>query len=89
MSPEQAKGRVADKRSDIWAFGAVLFEMLSGQRAFTGESTHETLAAVLHRDVEWHRLPDNTPAALRHLMARCLTKIRDNVCAIWAKRGSP
>ena len=74
MSPEQAKGRAADKRSDIWAFGAVLFEMLSGQRAFTGESTHETLAAVLHGDVEWHYLPESTPAVLRHLIARCLTK---------------
>ena len=74
MSPEQAKGRVADKRSDIWAFGAVLYEMLSGHRAFTGESTHETLAAVLHQDVEWHRLQESTPAGLRRLMARCLTK---------------
>ena len=74
MSPEQAKGRAADKRSDIWAFGAVLFEMLSGQRAFMGASTHETLAAVLHRDVEWHLLPESTPPALRHLIARCLTK---------------
>jgi serine/threonine-protein kinase len=74
MSPEQAKGRTADKRSDIWAFGAVLFEMLSGRRAFTGESTHETLAAVLHRDVEWQLLPESTPAPLRILIARCLTK---------------
>ncbi len=74
MSPEQAKGRAADKRSDIWAFGAVLFEMLSGRRVFTGEGAYDTLAAVLHSEVEWHRLPAHTPEALRHLMARCLTR---------------
>ena len=74
MSPEQAKGLAGDKRTDIWAFGAVLFEMLSGQRAFAGECTHDTLAAVQQGDVEWHGLPPRTPEALRTLIARCLTK---------------
>jgi serine/threonine-protein kinase len=74
MSPEQAKGRAGDKRSDIWAFGAVLFEMLAGQRAFAGAGAHDTLAAVVQGDVEWHRLPVRTPETLRYLIARCLTR---------------
>jgi len=74
MSPEQAKGRAADKRSDIWAFGAVLYEMLSGQRAFKGEDVSDTLASVLRQDVDWIALPDTTPAALRRLIARCLDR---------------
>jgi len=74
MSPEQAKGRTADKRSDIWAFGAVLHEMLSGQRAFKGEDVSDTLASVLRQDVDWTALPDTTPAALRRLIARCLDR---------------
>ena len=74
MSPEQANGQAADKRSDIWAFGAVLYEMLSGQRAFKGEDVSDTLASVLRQDVDWIALPDTTPAALRHLIARCLDR---------------
>ena len=74
MSPEQAKGRAADKRSDIWAFGAVLYEMLSGQRAFKGEDVSDTLASVLRQDIDWTSLPDTTPAALRRLIARCLER---------------
>jgi Tol biopolymer transport system component len=74
MSPEQAKGRPADKRSDIWAFGAVLYEMLSGQRAFEGEDTSDTLAAVLRQDIDWTALPASTPAPVRRLIARCLDR---------------
>ena len=67
MSPEQARGRAADKRSDIWAFGCVLFEMLTGRRAFEGADTSETLAAVLKSDPAWDALP--APSRLRS--ARC------------------
>ena len=74
MSPEQAKGRQADKRSDVWAFGAVLYEMLSGQRAFKGDDISDTLAAVLRQDIDWTALPASTPAPVRRLMARCLDR---------------
>jgi serine/threonine-protein kinase len=74
MSPEQAKGRQADKRSDVWAFGCVLYEMLSGQRAFKGDDIPDTLAAVLRQDIDWTALPDSTPASVRRLMARCLDR---------------
>jgi serine/threonine-protein kinase len=74
MSPEQAKGRQADKRSDVWAFGAVLYEMLSGRRAFTGDDVSDTLASVLRQDVDWTALPASTPAPVRRLIARCLDR---------------
>ena len=74
MSPEQAKGRAADKRSDVWAFGAVLYEMLSGRRAFTGDDVSDTLASVLRQDVDWTVLPASTPAPVRRLIARCLER---------------
>src|SRR5262249_48148106 len=74
MSPEQAKGRFADKRSDVWAFGCVLFEMLTGARAFEGEDVSDTLAAVLRGEPAWTRLPDDVPAAIRTLLPRCLPK---------------
>ncbi len=74
MSPEQAKGRAADKRSDVWAFGAVLYEMLSGRRAFKGDDVSDTLAAVLRQDVDWTALPASTPAPVRRLIARCLDR---------------
>jgi len=74
MSPEQAKGRQADKRSDVWAFGAVLYEMLSGQRAFKGDDISDTLAAVLRQDLDWTALPASTPASVRRLIARCLDR---------------
>ena len=76
MSPEQASGKIADRRADIWSFGAVLFEMLSGQRAFTGESTSDTLASVLKLEPDWNMLPVETPASIRRLIRRCLTKDR-------------
>ena len=74
MAPEQARGRVLDKRADIWAFGCVLFEMLSGRRAFGGEDVAETLGAVIHKDPPWEALPGDTPPALRALLRRSLQK---------------
>ena len=74
MSPEQAKGRAADKRSDIWAFGCVLYEMLSGARAFGGDDVSDTLAFVLAREPDWRVLPARTPPAIRKLLHRCLQR---------------
>ncbi|HEY3883714.1 MAG TPA: protein kinase [Vicinamibacterales bacterium] len=74
MSPEQAKGKAVDKRTDIWAFGAVLFEMLSGRQLFGGDTVSEVLANVLKDEPKWSDLPPNTPPALRRLLARCLER---------------
>ncbi|HEX4824166.1 MAG TPA: protein kinase [Candidatus Polarisedimenticolaceae bacterium] len=74
MAPEQARGKGVDKRADIWAFGCVLFEMLSGKRPFDGETVSDTLAAVLAKDADWSALPASTPAKVRHLLERCLEK---------------
>ncbi|HET9830286.1 MAG TPA: protein kinase, partial [Vicinamibacterales bacterium] len=74
MSPEQAKGRSADKRSDVWAFGCVLYEMLTGTRVFNGEDVSETLAGVLKAQPDWAALPAETPAAIRRLLRRTLEK---------------
>jgi serine/threonine-protein kinase len=74
MAPEQARGRAADKRSDIWAFGCVLFEMLTGRRAFDGDDISTTLAAVLKTEPEWSALPPTVPPGLRRLLVRCLNK---------------
>jgi hypothetical protein len=76
MSPEQAKGKAADKRSDIWAFGCVLYEMLTGRRAFEGQDIPDTLANILKTQPDWHALPSNTPASIRRLLRRCLAKER-------------
>ncbi len=76
MSPEQAAGKTADKRSDLWSFGVVLLEMLTGQRVFQGESTSHVLAAVLTKDPDWTSLPGDTPAAIRKLLRRCLDRDR-------------
>ena len=70
MAPEQAKGRPTDKRSDMWAFGAVLYEMLTGVRAFDGEDVSDTMAAVLRGEPDWRRLPATLPPALRLLVQR-------------------
>jgi eukaryotic-like serine/threonine-protein kinase len=74
MSPEQAKGKAADKRADIWAFGVVLYEMLTAKRLFSGEATSEVLAAVMLKDPKWEAIPKETPSRLLHLLRRCLTK---------------
>ena len=74
MAPEQARGRAVDKRADVWAFGVVLFEMLTGTRAFPGDDVSDTLATVLKFDPDWNRLPADTPAPIRRLLKRCLTK---------------
>ena len=82
MAPEQARGKPVDKRADIWAFGVVLYEMLTGQRAFGGEDTSDVLAAVLRQEIDWNSVPPETPPRLRRLLERCLerdarTRLRD------------
>src|SRR5262245_30067994 len=74
MSPEQAKGRPVDKRADIWAFGCVLYEMLTGRRAIVGEDVSDVHASVLARDIDFHALPAATPPSIRRLLQRCLQK---------------
>jgi Tol biopolymer transport system component len=74
MSPEQAKGRAADRRSDLWAFGCVLYEMLTGTRTFEGDDVSDTLAAVLRAEPDWTALPPETPKAIRRLLRHCLAK---------------
>lgn len=74
MSPEQARGKVVDKRADIWSFGVVLHEMLTGKRLFRGETVSDTLAAVLREDVDLASLPAGTPFAVRRLLGRCLER---------------
>ena len=74
MSPEQARGKPADKRSDIWAFGGVLYEMLTGKLAFDGDDVSDTLANVLKREPEWGALSAETPSAVRRVLRRCLEK---------------
>ena len=74
MSPEQARGLPVDKRTDIWAFGCVLYEMLTGRVAFAGETVSDSIAKILERDPDWSALPAETPATIRRLLARCLEK---------------
>ena len=76
MSPEQARGLAVDKRADVWAFGCVLYEMLTGHRAFNGDSTTDTIAAVMTAEPNWRLLPADTPAAVRRVLRRCLVKDR-------------
>jgi serine/threonine protein kinase len=83
MSPEQAKGRAADKHSDIWAFGCVLYEMLTGKRAFNDDDVSTTLAALLKTEPDWTLVSAATPSDLRRLLSRCLKKDpRDRLRAI-------
>jgi serine/threonine protein kinase/Tol biopolymer transport system component len=74
MSPEQVKGREVDKRSDVWAFGCVLYEMLTGRRAFEAADVQETLASVLRADVDWSRLPAELSSSIRVFLMRCLVR---------------
>ncbi|MGH9410559.1 MAG: protein kinase domain-containing protein [Vicinamibacterales bacterium] len=74
MSPEQARGKVVDRRADIWAFGCVVYELLSSRRAFPGDHTADVLASVLKGDAHWEALPSDLPAPLRRLLRRCLEK---------------
>jgi serine/threonine-protein kinase len=76
MSPEQAKGRPVDRRADLWAFGTVLYEMLTGRRAFGGDEVSEILARVLMEEPDWNGLPAGTPLPIRRLLRRCLEKDR-------------
>jgi serine/threonine-protein kinase len=74
LSPEQARGKAVDRRTDIWSFGCVLHECLTGKRVFEGETVSDTIAKILERDVDWKSLPRNTPARIRELLQRCLEK---------------
>ena len=74
MSPEQARGRAADRRSDIWSFGVVLYELLTGRRLFDGETVSDVLASVLTREPDWPPLPTATPAHVAELLRRCLVR---------------
>jgi Tol biopolymer transport system component/tRNA A-37 threonylcarbamoyl transferase component Bud32 len=74
MSPEQARGKQVDRRADVWAFGVILFEMLTGERLFPGETVTDVIAAVVTRDPDWDRLPADTPPTLRRVLMRCLRK---------------
>ena len=74
MSPEQARGKQVDKRADIWAFGVLLYEMLTGQRAFDGQTVSDALAGVLKTEPDWDALPTDMPAIIRKLLQRCLEK---------------
>ena len=94
MAPEQARGKPVDRRADIWAFGVVLFEMLSGRRLFAGETVSDVLAAVLTRSPDWQALPAGTPASVRRLLARCLEsdprrRLRDIGDARWDLDATP
>src|SRR5262249_50080144 len=74
MSPEQAKGKIADRRSDIWAFACVFYEMLAGKMAFSGETVTDVLASVIKSEPDWSLLPPGSPTGIRKLLQRCLKK---------------
>ncbi len=74
MSPEQARGKPVDRRADIWSFGVVLYEMLSGRQIFSGETASDSMAAVITREPDWNALPATVPRRVRELLRRCLTK---------------
>jgi serine/threonine protein kinase/Tol biopolymer transport system component len=74
MSPEQARGRPLDRRTDLWSFGCVMYECLTGTRLFRGETVSDSLAAILRKEIDWSELPGGTPPVVRHLLQRCLTR---------------
>jgi serine/threonine-protein kinase len=87
MSPEQARGQAADRRADVWAFGVVLMEMLTGKTVYAGDTVSDTLAGVLAREPEWEELPADTPKVLRELLDRCLQKdLKERLQAIGEAR---
>jgi len=87
MSPEQARGRRVDRRADIWAFGCVFFEALTATKAFHGDTVTDTLAAIVHHEPDWNKLPGETPSSLLRLLKRCLTKdLRQRARDAWDLR---
>jgi hypothetical protein len=78
MSPEQARGRSIDKRTDVWSFGVILFEMLTGAGPFVGESAADSIGAILHKDVDLDQLPADTPTLVRHVLDLCLQRTRND-----------
>src|SRR5262249_51558253 len=74
MSPEQARGKAVDKRTDIWSFGCVLYELLTGGTAFSGETVADTIASILSREPDWAAVPETTPLAVRQILQRCLER---------------
>lgn len=83
MSPEQARGNTVDKRADIWAFGCLLYETLTGHRAFAGGDVAETLAAVIQSEPNWEALPPEFPPAAGTFLRHCLQKDLRDVLAVW------
>ena len=81
MSPEQARGETVDKKADIWAFGCVLFEMLTGRGMFEGRTVSDVLASVIKSEPTWNRLPPNLHPRIRLLLERCLEKETKNRCS--------
>jgi len=77
MSPEQARGRPVDRRTDIWAFGCVLYEVLTGRKVFVGDNASDSMVGIFTRDPDWQMLPPETPSAIRNLLRRCLQRDRD------------
>src|SRR5439155_18946902 len=73
-SPEQARGRTVDRRTDVWSFGCILYECLSGRRTFDGETASDVIARILEREPDWSAIPNAAPPRLRDLIRRCLTK---------------